>query len=935
MIIEVDTTVTPLLERYMRRSSRSVVPLLAAAVLAAVAFVGITIPEAARAQSVSELGERGPHFYFASPGATTVTPLDTRRVAAFRRRVSLDVENVPLATVLDAIARQAGLRVEYSPSLPQLNAPVSLHARDLTVVSALTEVLLDAAMDVVLMPSGKLSVRRHIERQDGSVAGAVTDAKTGEPLRAVTVQLEGTSLGATTDERGHYRIGQVPPGSYTLVARRLGYAPAKHVVTVTADHESTANLALQKAATALDQVVVTGTIVPTAVKALPTPVSVVSDSQIAQRHPITLIDVLRQAIPTAVAFNAPNAPTNTGVSVRGTTSLIRTGEMKVFIDGVEISRFDTSPIDPNSIGRIEVIRGPEAATIYGADAATGVMQIFTKRGIGVATRPRVDAQAALGLAQTPYAGYRGVLRQQYTGSVHGGEPEMGYNFGGSYTHLADYVPENGRTRQATASVYGGMHMARKSFTADLFARHHNMKVPTALNPLIRHIDYIPESRPDYTLATQTNETYGTRLTATPTHWWRNQLTMGVDRSRLNTTQTQRRLTTPNDTLLEILDYATRKLSAGFNTSLTGTVSTAMTGTLTLGVDHYAQELIQFHTNRALNTDGTITTAPPGTPNELISTVTNTGYFAQAQLGVHEALFLTAGARAEDNSTFGSDVGLTVLPRFGASFVRPVGATTVKIRASYGKALRTPSAGEAAGSSSPTSIKLANPDLVPEEQRGWDAGIDLVFGARGSLSVTGYDQTATDLIALLQVGAVPAPTYQYRNVGRASNKGLEVEGTVALAWGAQLKAQYGYVRSRIEDAGTAGGSVQAGDVPVLIPAHTAGASFTVTPRTGTTVTVGMTYVGDYREYDTLAELRCLGSLSADVCPAEFLSTFSLRDFLKTYPGFAKFNATVSHRFGQHVEGFLSVDNLTNNEAYEFYNASVVMGRVTTVGLHFTY
>jgi outer membrane receptor protein involved in Fe transport len=75
--------------------------------------------------------------------------------------------------------------------------------------------------------------------------------------------------------------------------------------------------------------------------------------------------------------------------------------------------------------------------------------------------------------------------------------------------------------------------------------------------------------------------------------------------------------------------------------------------------------------------------------------------------------------------------------------------------------------------------------------------------------------------------------------------------------------------------------------------------------------------------------------ADYPFASFLSTFSTRAFLMTYPSFAKVNATVSHRFTSEIEAFLSIDNLTNNEEYEFYNASPVMGRVTTFGLHLSY
>ena len=54
--------------------------------------------------------------------------------------------------------------------------------------------------------------------------------------------------------------------------------------------------------------------------------------------------------------------------------------MKTYIDGIETAEVNSSAVDPSSIDHVEVIRGPEAATLYGADAIGGVIQIFTKRG---------------------------------------------------------------------------------------------------------------------------------------------------------------------------------------------------------------------------------------------------------------------------------------------------------------------------------------------------------------------------------------------------------------------------------------------------------------------------------------------------------------------------------------------------------------------------
>src|SRR5439155_20704765 len=125
--------------------------------------------------------------------------------------------------------------------------------------------------------------------------------------------------------------------------------------------------------------------------------------------------------------------------------------------------------------------------------------------------------------------------------------------------------------------------------------------------------------------------------------------------------------------------------------------------------------------------------------------TNSGYFAQAQLNFRETIFLTGGLRAEENSNFGQDLGTPVSPRAGISIVRQLGPTTVKVRGSYGEAIRPPNPGQTAAQISPTLEVLANPNLAPERQRGWDAGVDLVFGPWGSLGITYYDQVVRDAI----------------------------------------------------------------------------------------------------------------------------------------------------------------------------------------------
>ena len=859
-----------------------------------------------------------------------------------RSRITLDLHQAPLKDALRAIATQAKVVLFYNDGDIAAQPRVSISVTTVSIDSALGLVLRHTSLTTRVTNAGIVVEREKAPKsearpraQDGSIHGRVHDAKTGQGIDGVTVAVDGTRIQVTTGNSGDYRISRIPAGRYSVRAKRLGYEPATKSVAVVADEETVVNFALQPATTILNQVVVTGTVVPTEVKALPTPITVITAQQIAQQHALTFAAILRQAVPTAVAPDPPNTPANSDVSVRGASSLTGPGDMKIFIDGVEATSFGNSVVDPASIARIEVVRGPEAATLYGADAAGGVIQIFTKRGDSTATQPQVDVRAALGLSQTPYDGYKNVLRQEYTAAVHGGGEAASYRLGGSYRQLADYVPGGATSRQNTPGAYGGVNFTHGIVNADVSARYEHNTIPSTFNPELSFTGYVPYSRPLYLRGDLTNETYGARLTTTPAGWLRNQVTLGVDRLTVDNTQTQPRRTTPGDTLLFLQRQNSRKLSVGFNTTAVGPLSRSVSGSITLGLDHYVQNVSSFSTSQALNTSGTIQIAPNGSLDVNDNSITNTGYFSQAQLSIHDALFFTLGARAEDNSAFGTDYGTAVLPRMGVSLVRPVGGITVKVRASYGKALRAPGATASVGFKSGSSIQLANPNLAPERQDGWDGGVDLVFGTRGSLSVTGFDQTARDLIAFLEVSSTPLPTYEFQNVGKVSNRGIEVEASFTPASWLALKAQYGHVHSRIIAIGAAGGQVQVGDEPVGVPANTAGASLTATPHSGTSLTIGLTYVGRLHNTDTLGELRCLATFSQEACPASFLATFSTRDFIVSYPGFAKVNASVAHRFSRRVEGFLSVDNLTNNEAFEFYNASPVIGRTTMLGVGLTY
>jgi outer membrane receptor protein involved in Fe transport len=181
-----------------------------------------------------------------------------------------------------------------------------------------------------------------------------------------------------------------------------------------------------------------------------------------------------------------------------------------------------------------------------------------------------------------------------------------------------------------------------------------------------------------------------------------------------------------------------------------------------------------------------------------------------------------------------------------------------------------------------------------------------------------------------MSADPVFTDQYQNVGAVRNRGIEVEGALAISNRVRLRGQYAYVRSRIDDLGPGfSGDERVGDRPRGVPKHSAGFTATLTAWEKTVVTGGVTWVGSFRQYDQLALFSCFAGTQS--CPASFDETGSTRDFIVTYPGFAKLNVSVTHQIAPQIDGIVSIDNLTNNTAYEGSNILAVRGRLTSVGL----
>jgi TonB-linked SusC/RagA family outer membrane protein len=243
----------------------------------------------------------------------------------------------------------------------------------------------------------------------GTIAGTVRSASTQQGLSSAQVSLVGTQLSTQTDAVGRYTLGGVPAGSRQLQVRLIGYGTQGASIELGAGQALTVNFDLEEKAIELSQIVVTGTPGATEKKAVGNVVATVAVPQVVANAPVNSVSqVLNGRVAGVTVLSSTGQVGGAAkVRVRGPATFSLSNTPLVYIDGVRVANDEAtgpanqsfgsrsisrlSDINPDDIQSIEVIKGPAAATLYGTEAANGVIQIITKKGRQGGTR--FDLQA--------------------------------------------------------------------------------------------------------------------------------------------------------------------------------------------------------------------------------------------------------------------------------------------------------------------------------------------------------------------------------------------------------------------------------------------------------------------------------------------------------------------------------------------------------------
>jgi TonB-linked SusC/RagA family outer membrane protein len=243
-----------------------------------------------------------------------------------------------------------------------------------------------AATFTLLVPAGRILA------QGTTITGRVTAEGSNLPLADASVLMLGTNLSALTGADGRYTIRNAKEGRFDLQVLRVGYRGQKKSVQVIAGSTANIDFVLPISVVQLQEVVTTATgqqrrvELGNAVSTLGAVSKIVEGSRIS-----SVSDLLIAKSPGVVVLPNTTLGGAPSVRIRGTSSISLSNAPIFYVDGVRYaantlsSGTDTqfsllNSLNPEEIEDVEIVKGPSAATLYGTNAANGVVVITTKKG---------------------------------------------------------------------------------------------------------------------------------------------------------------------------------------------------------------------------------------------------------------------------------------------------------------------------------------------------------------------------------------------------------------------------------------------------------------------------------------------------------------------------------------------------------------------------
>jgi vitamin B12 transporter len=561
-------------------------------------------------------------------------------------------------------------------------------------------------------------------------------------------------------------------------------------------------------------VIVTATRVPTPIEQIGSSVTVIDAAEIERRQWRTLPEALAE-VPGLQAVQSGVAGSQTSVFTRGSNS----NHTLILIDGVKAAdpsdpsgAYDFAHILLDDVERIEIVRGPQS-TLYGSDALGGVIHIVTRKGQG---RPQVAGRVEAGSFRT----------QSEAAGVRGGSQYFHYAMNLSHLDTTGQSITPERLRAGQPAEDDGYRNTTYSGRFGLTPAA-GMSVQLVSRYTKAHSDLDVGSGEDTDSYSATRQAIN-RLEARGAFFrdvWKPMLAVSHTwHQRLNFNERQ-------DTLGD--EDHTRHQGERWKAEFQNDLQLGRDNTLTLGAERDKETMKSVGVSVYGSSFGDFVISQD-------SNATARGYSAYVldQFTPGRYFRLSAGLRLDDHDSFDPVTTWRLTP------IVTLPGTATRLKASYGTAYKAPSLFERFGRS-PTNYGtqfFGNPDLLPEENTGWETGVEQALrGGRVDTGVTYYQNRFERLI---QTVFLPSFDSTPVNINAAESRGGEYYLAVRPFDALQLRLDYSYTRTR-DDAGRE---------LLRRPRHRGRLALEYQPRPPLAFSLETLYVGERQDVDRVSGLR---------------------------------------------------------------------------------
>jgi TonB-linked SusC/RagA family outer membrane protein len=306
-----------------------------------------------------------------------------------------------------------------------------------------------------------------LHAQMTKITGKVTDAS-GTPIPSATIRLRDSKTGTSADAQGVFTIN-APLNSMLLVSG-IGYLTKEIKVT-----NPVLTVQLTTDSKSLSEVVVTGVGIATSKRKLGISVESVTADKLPPAPTASIDQALVGKIPGAqISSTSGNPGDPVNIMLRGVNTLNGGTLPLILMDGVEVKGTDINSLDLSNIERVEVVQGAASASLYGAQGANGVIQLFTKKGHRGAVAINFSSNASentfINSGNLGKASLHPFLTDQNNNIINysTGQP-LAYNATGDITGIAYANPDpGGNTRYA---ILNTQNVSDKPYNANL--KHYN------------------------------------------------------------------------------------------------------------------------------------------------------------------------------------------------------------------------------------------------------------------------------------------------------------------------------------------------------------------------------------------------------------------------------------------------------------------------------